>query len=130
MGSTTGRTREIWETSDGYVSFGLRGGKARVPSLQLITKLVADDGIVAPVMTEMDWEQYSPTTATDETLRAIEDAVARYFERHTMGRPDQASPGRGRGPVAPVATAPLGVSLTGRNRPNRSEPGVPPTQSG
>jgi crotonobetainyl-CoA:carnitine CoA-transferase CaiB-like acyl-CoA transferase len=84
MGSTTGRTREIWETSDGYVSFGLRGGKARVPSLQLITKLVADDGIAAPVMTEMDWEQYSPTTATDETLRAIEDAVARYFRRHTM----------------------------------------------
>src|SRR5450759_3215860 len=28
-GANIGRTREIWPTKDGFVSFGLRGGKAR-----------------------------------------------------------------------------------------------------
>src|SRR6516165_6806837 len=37
-GANTGRSREIWPCRDGYVSFGLRGGKARVPSLQTITR--------------------------------------------------------------------------------------------
>ena len=40
-GANIGRTREIWPTLDGFVSFGLRGGKARVPSLEMLTKLVA-----------------------------------------------------------------------------------------
>src|SRR6266576_2093006 len=35
-GANIGRTREIWPTLDGFVSFGLRGGKARVASLELI----------------------------------------------------------------------------------------------
>ena len=29
-GANIGRTREIWPTLDGFVSFGLRGGKAHV----------------------------------------------------------------------------------------------------
>ena len=40
-GSAVGRTREIWPCADGFVSFGLRGGKARVPNLRLITRLLA-----------------------------------------------------------------------------------------
>src|SRR5205085_2728827 len=32
-GANIGRSREIWPCRDGFVSFGLRGGKARVPSL-------------------------------------------------------------------------------------------------
>jgi crotonobetainyl-CoA:carnitine CoA-transferase CaiB-like acyl-CoA transferase len=83
-GANIGRTREIWPTLDGFVSFGLRGGKARVPSLETLTKLVAGDGIDATVMTDRDWTEFSPNTATDEELAAIEVAVAEYFSRHTM----------------------------------------------
>jgi crotonobetainyl-CoA:carnitine CoA-transferase CaiB-like acyl-CoA transferase len=82
-GANIGRTREIWPTLDGYVSFGLRGGKARVPSLETLTKLVAGDGIDATAMTERDWSEFAPNTATDEELAAIERAVAEYFSRHT-----------------------------------------------
>ena len=39
-GANIGKTREIWPTLDGFVSFGLRGGKARVPSLETLTRLV------------------------------------------------------------------------------------------
>ncbi|HEX5614651.1 MAG TPA: CoA transferase [Acidimicrobiia bacterium] len=84
-GADIGRTREIWPTLDGYVSFGLRGGKARVPSLETITRLVAADGIAgASALTERDWNAYNHTTATDDELRAIEAPVAEYFARHTM----------------------------------------------
>jgi crotonobetainyl-CoA:carnitine CoA-transferase CaiB-like acyl-CoA transferase len=75
-GANIGRTREIWPVKDGYVSFGLRGGKARVPSLELIARLAG--------LPERDWSQYNHNTATDEELAEIEGAVAAYFARHTM----------------------------------------------
>ncbi|GIU88103.1 MAG: hypothetical protein KatS3mg009_2618 [Acidimicrobiia bacterium] len=75
-GANIGRTREIWPTKDGYVSFGLRGGKARVPSLQRIAALAG--------LPERDWSEFNHNTASDEELREIEEAVAAYFARHTM----------------------------------------------
>jgi crotonobetainyl-CoA:carnitine CoA-transferase CaiB-like acyl-CoA transferase len=83
-GANIGRTREIWPTVDGFVSFGLRGGKARVPSLEILTKLVAGDGVPAAALTDRDWNDFNQNTATDEDLAAIEKAVAQYFARHTM----------------------------------------------
>jgi crotonobetainyl-CoA:carnitine CoA-transferase CaiB-like acyl-CoA transferase len=83
-GANIGRTREIWPTLDGFVSFGLRGGKARVPSLEILTKLVAGDGIDADALVNRDWNDFNQNTATDDDLAAIEIAVAEYFSRHTM----------------------------------------------
>ncbi|HMC52393.1 MAG TPA: CoA transferase, partial [Acidimicrobiales bacterium] len=54
-GPNTGRTREIWRCLDGYVSFGLRGGRARVPSLRTITGLVEEEGLSTPELTGRDW---------------------------------------------------------------------------
>src|SRR6478672_3874089 len=78
-GANIGKTREIWPTEDGFVSFGLRGGKARVPSLETLTRLVDTDALRA-----MDWSTFSPNTADDETLRSIETDVAAFFAQHTM----------------------------------------------
>jgi crotonobetainyl-CoA:carnitine CoA-transferase CaiB-like acyl-CoA transferase len=75
-GANIGRTREIWPTLDGFVSFGLRGGKARVPSLELITKLSG--------LPPRDWSDWNPNTAADDDLREIEEHVATYFAKHTM----------------------------------------------
>lgn len=78
-GANIGRTREIWPTIDGFVSFGLRGGKARLASLELLTELVD-----TPALRAMDWSSYSPNTTDDETLRAIERDVGEYFAARTM----------------------------------------------
>jgi crotonobetainyl-CoA:carnitine CoA-transferase CaiB-like acyl-CoA transferase len=75
-GANIGRTREIWPTKDGFVSFGLRGGKARIPSLELISKLSG--------LPQRDWSTFSPNTASDEELAEIEEAVGNYFSQHTM----------------------------------------------
>jgi crotonobetainyl-CoA:carnitine CoA-transferase CaiB-like acyl-CoA transferase len=84
-GANIGRTREIWPCKDGWVSFGLRGGKARVPSLTTLTRLIAEeDGIDAGALTDRDWTEFSQNTAPDDELKAIEQPVAAYFARHTM----------------------------------------------
>lgn len=83
-GANVGRTREIWRCKDGYVSFGLRGGDARVPSLRLMTKLLQEDGVATPAWTDRDWSAYNPNTASDSEMRALEEPLARYFERHSM----------------------------------------------
>jgi crotonobetainyl-CoA:carnitine CoA-transferase CaiB-like acyl-CoA transferase len=75
-GANIGRTREIWPCADGFVSFGLRGGKARVPSLEAITELAG--------LEPRDWSTFSPNTADRDDLAAIEDAIGRYFLQHTM----------------------------------------------
>jgi crotonobetainyl-CoA:carnitine CoA-transferase CaiB-like acyl-CoA transferase len=84
LGPQSQRTREIWPTSDGWVSFGLRGGKARIPTLEMITKLVAADGIDASALGAQDWREWNSNHAPEEVLRAIEQPIAEYFSRHTM----------------------------------------------
>jgi crotonobetainyl-CoA:carnitine CoA-transferase CaiB-like acyl-CoA transferase len=83
-GAVTGRTREVWRCKDGYVSFGLRGGGARVANLQTITRLLDEAGLGSGALSERDWTTYSHERAGDDELRAIETPIARYFERHTM----------------------------------------------
>jgi crotonobetainyl-CoA:carnitine CoA-transferase CaiB-like acyl-CoA transferase len=75
-GANIGRSREIWPTTDGFVSFGLRGGKARVASLELIAKL-AD-------LPARDWSAWNLNTASDDELKELETAVGAYFAQHTM----------------------------------------------
>ena len=84
LGPQSQRTREIWPASDGWVSFGLRGGKARIPTLELITKLVADDDVDASVLEAQDWHEWNPNNVAEEVLRAVEQPIAEYFARHTM----------------------------------------------
>jgi len=83
-GANIGRTREIWPAKDGWVSFGLRGGKARIPSLEIITKAVRDGGLDASALEAQDWSTWAIEEVPAETLRAVEAAVGAYFERHTM----------------------------------------------
>ncbi|MCJ7671689.1 MAG: CoA transferase, partial [Acidimicrobiia bacterium] len=83
-GAMIGKTQEIWPAKDGWVSFGLRGGKARIASLETITRVVAADGIDASTLEAQDWLTWSPNHAPEEVLRAVEVPVREYFSRHTM----------------------------------------------
>ena len=139
-GANIGRTREIWPTLDGFVSFGLRGGKARVASLETLTKLVVADGIPADALTSQDWTTYNQNTATDEELDAIETAVAEYFSRHTMQElydiacetnlmlaPGELAQGDLRVGAARVARASSVRSATSSGSRARSSSSAPPT---
>jgi len=58
------------------VSFGLRGGKARVASLALIAKL-AD-------LPERNWSTFNQNTESDDDLAELESRLAKYFAARTM----------------------------------------------
>jgi crotonobetainyl-CoA:carnitine CoA-transferase CaiB-like acyl-CoA transferase len=81
-GATISGTREIWPCRDGWVSFGLRGGKARQDSLEYLSKLAADQG--DDRLIGVDWEQYSPTTAAADLLATITDVFGRLFSALTL----------------------------------------------
>ena len=83
-GASVGITREIWPCADGFVSFGLRGGKARVANMQTITRLVAEDGLGTPALTDRDWTTYDHNRVDRAELDAIAAPIARYFLGHTM----------------------------------------------
>ena len=83
-GASIGRTREMWKCQDGYVTFGLRGGPARVPSLRAITQLMIDNGIDAPAWTERDWTRFNPNETSDAELRALEGPLAELFARYRL----------------------------------------------
>ena len=83
-GASIGVTREIWPCADGFVSFGLRGGKARVKNLETITRLVTEDGLATPALTGEDWTSYDHNKKSAEELAAIAAPIAAYFLRHTM----------------------------------------------
>jgi len=83
-GASVGITREIWPCKDGFVSFGLRGGKARVANMQTITRLVAEDGLGTPALTDRDWTTYDHNRVERAELDAIGEPIAQYFLRHTM----------------------------------------------
>ena len=83
-GAKIGATREIWPCADGFVSFGLRGGKSRAANMQTITRLVDQDGLATPALTERDWTTYDHNVLTATELEAIAEPVAAYFARHSM----------------------------------------------
>jgi crotonobetainyl-CoA:carnitine CoA-transferase CaiB-like acyl-CoA transferase len=83
-GASIGRTREMWKTKDGWVTFGLRGGPARVPSLRAITQLMIDNGMDAPAWTGRDWAKWNPNESSDAELRALEGPLAELFARYGM----------------------------------------------
>jgi crotonobetainyl-CoA:carnitine CoA-transferase CaiB-like acyl-CoA transferase len=83
-GANIGATREIWQCADGFVSFGLRGGKARVANLQTITRLVADAGLATPALTDRDWTTYDHKVLSTDELDRIAAPIAAYFDERSM----------------------------------------------
>ena len=82
--SIGGITREVWECKDGFVTFGLRGGPARAPSLKFITKLLIENGLDTPAWTERNFDEFLHTKATPEELKALEAPLVELFSRYEM----------------------------------------------
>jgi crotonobetainyl-CoA:carnitine CoA-transferase CaiB-like acyl-CoA transferase len=76
-GAAIGPTREIWRCRDGWVSFGLRGGAARVPSLRRLADLAAERGDRR--LSAVDWDAYHPATTSDADRTTIVEAVGALF---------------------------------------------------
>ena len=76
--------REIWRCADGYVSFGLRGGPARIPGLKRLIAWMDSEGVATPALLDRDWDAYSHTAVTQDEIDEISEPIARFFETRTM----------------------------------------------
>ena len=83
-GARTGRTREIWPARDGHVSFGLRGGPARVPGLRALVAWMDECGQAPEWLRGFDWERYAPERLETSELARLEEAFGGFFASRSM----------------------------------------------
>jgi len=76
--------RELWPCRDGYVSFALRGGPARIPGILALVRYMDEAGMAPPVLTERDWTKYNHNVITQPEVDAIEAALGAFFATRTM----------------------------------------------
>lgn len=78
-GDRIGRTREIWPAKDGWITFGLRGGQARIPNLEATVVYMAEDGMAPDWLRDYDWAAYNHNTVAPEEIARLEEAFAAFF---------------------------------------------------
>jgi crotonobetainyl-CoA:carnitine CoA-transferase CaiB-like acyl-CoA transferase len=82
-GARLGGTREIWRAKDGDVSFGLRGGAARAPSLEATVAWMAEEGMAPAWLREIDWQKYNHNLLSPEEIARLETTFAAFFATKT-----------------------------------------------
>ncbi len=82
-GARIGTTREIFRAKDGDVSFGLRGGAARAPSLAATVAWMAEDGMAPDWLRALDWGQYNHNLLSPEEIARLEAVFAAFFATKT-----------------------------------------------
>ena len=78
-GARLGRTREIWYALDGMVSYGLRGGAARIPNLQATVAWMDECGMASAWLLDLDWSEYSHLEVSSTDLAKIETEFGAFF---------------------------------------------------
>jgi benzylsuccinate CoA-transferase BbsE subunit len=83
-GGRMGRTREIWPARDGWVTFGLRGGAARIPGLRATVAYMDECGMAPAWLRETDWTRYDHNALSDQEIARLEEAFGAFFRSRSM----------------------------------------------
>ncbi len=75
---------ELWPAADGYVSFALRGGPARIPGIIALIKYMDDCGMAPDVLKKRDWSAYNHNLISQPEVDEIEAALGAFFRSKTM----------------------------------------------
>ena len=76
--------REIWPCKDGFVSFALRGGPARIPGLVAMVQYMAEHGMASPALEARDWKTYNHNLLTQSEVDALSAEFGAFFQTRTM----------------------------------------------
>ncbi len=82
-GARLGNTREIWKAKDGDVSFGLRGGAARIPNLIACVEWMAEEGMAPDWLRQYDWAGYNHNELEPDEIERLEAAFGAFFATKT-----------------------------------------------
>ena len=75
---------ELWPAADGYVSFALRGGPARIPGIIALIEYMDECGMAPTPLKARDWSQYNHNLITQPEVDEIEAALGAFFRSKTM----------------------------------------------
>ena len=101
------RSRWVWPCKDGYVYWYLLGGLLGAYSNRALSQWISEDGIENPLKQIANWEEFDRATLTEETNAAFEEAIGKFFLRHT--RKEITEEGFKRGINAAVVNNPADV---------------------
>lgn len=76
--------RELWPAADGYVSFALRGGPARIPGIIALVGYMDECGMAPAVLKTRDWTKYNHNTISQAEVDDIEAALGAFFRSKPM----------------------------------------------
>jgi benzylsuccinate CoA-transferase BbsE subunit len=76
--------QELWPCADGYVSFALRGGPARIPGIIAIIKYMDECGMAPDALKERDWSKYNHNIISQAEVDEIQAALAAFFRSKPM----------------------------------------------
>jgi benzylsuccinate CoA-transferase BbsE subunit len=76
--------REIWPCKDGFVSFALRGGAARIPGLVAMVRWMDEHGMASPALTGRDWKTYNHNLLTQAEVDELTREFGAFFLTKTM----------------------------------------------
>jgi benzylsuccinate CoA-transferase BbsE subunit len=76
--------REIWPCKDGWVSFALRGGPARIPGLVAMVAYMSEHGMASEKLRTMDWKAYNHNLLSQEEVDALSREFGDFFRTKTM----------------------------------------------
>jgi benzylsuccinate CoA-transferase BbsE subunit len=76
--------REIWPCKDGWVSFALRGGPARMPGLVAMVAYMAENGMASDALRAMDWKTYNHNLLSQDEVDALSREFGGFFLTKTM----------------------------------------------
>jgi len=96
--------REIWPCKDGWVSFALRGGPARIPGLIAMVAYMAEHDMASARLRGMDWKAYNHNLLSQDEVDALSAEFGTFFLTKTMTELFEAACKRGL-MLAPANTA-------------------------
>ena len=70
---------EIWRCRDGFVSFAIRGGAARIPGLVAMVQYMDESGMAPGFLKQRDWKTYNHNLLTQSEVDEMQDAFAAFF---------------------------------------------------
>ena len=76
--------RELWPCADGYVSFAMRGGPARIPGIIAMFKYMDENGMAPEHLKNHDWSTYNHNLVTQAEVDEIEAVLGAFFRSKTM----------------------------------------------
>ena len=76
--------REIWPCRDGFVSFALRGGPARIPGLVAMVRYMGEHGMAPEWLATKDWKAHNLNILSQAQIDELSQPFADFFATKTM----------------------------------------------